>query len=71
VFAVVTSIVSIWLARGALRVQREHDRKSVLPLPQIVIGDTEFTCERTLEWFGRLVEPRGDLIRALAQEEAE
>lgn len=41
IFAVITSIVSIAVSIIALRMQRNHDRKSVLPIPQIDFGDYE------------------------------
>lgn len=40
-FAAITSIVSIFVAVAALKVQRNHNFKSVLPIPQILIGDYE------------------------------
>lgn len=40
-FAVVTSIVSIVVSIVALRMQRKHDYKSVLPIPQLDVGDYE------------------------------
>jgi hypothetical protein len=39
--AAIISLCSVAVAIGALRIQRHHDRKSVQPIPQIILGDYE------------------------------
>lgn len=41
IFAVLTSIVAIFMSLAEHTRQRRHDRKSVLPIPQIIVGDYE------------------------------
>lgn len=41
IFAILTSIISLVVSIVSLWRQRDHDRKSVKPLPQIVLGDYE------------------------------
>jgi hypothetical protein len=48
-FAILTSIISLAVSIFSLWRQREHDRNSVKPLPQIIFGDYEETLEVSIE----------------------